>query len=384
MVVELSIGGVIVLAVGLLGVTPPARHEQPWWPLAFRLSWVATRDTPGMYLWLAGGGRFATLGALVLLGGALRRFGRRWALPGGLAMVVYGAWLAVSPMAIDAYPTTYVRPATPYQALSIANGARLYREHCAVCHGVAGYGDGPGARGLAKPPADLTARHTADHTAGDLYWWLTHGIPAGPMPAFGDRLTDEDRWDVVNFLRALASAEQARMLSPVATPPEIVAPDFTYGVGVGPGGTLKEHRGWAMVHLVLFTLPGSVERLAEIDREWARIGRAGARVLTVPMREAESVYRRLGGRAPNVPLVVEGSEEIVATYTTFRRTPAVPGEPPVPDHLEFLIDRQGYIRARWIPGPDGGGWVDVNRLIAEVERLDRETPSAPAPDEHVH
>ena len=46
-------------------------------------------------------------------------------------------------------------------------------------------GDGPGARGLAKPPADLTARHTADHTAGDLYWWLTHGIATGPMPAFG-------------------------------------------------------------------------------------------------------------------------------------------------------------------------------------------------------
>jgi hypothetical protein len=138
------------------------------------------------------------------------------------------------------------------------------------------------------------------------------------------------------------------------------------------------------VHLVLFTLPGSMERLVEIDREWARIGRAGARVLPVPMREAESAYRRLGGRAANVPLVVEGSEEIVATYTMFRRSPAFPGEPPVPDHQELLIDRQGYIRARWIPATDGRGWADVNRLVAEIERLGSETPSAPAPDEHVH
>lgn len=383
-VIELALGAVIVLVVGVLGVTPPARHAQPWWPLSFRLSWEATRDAPGMMLWLMGGGLFATLGAVTFLGAALRRFGRRWAVPLGLGMVGYGAWLALSPMAIDAYPTTYVRPTIPYAALSVANGRQIYREHCAVCHGVAGYGDGPGARGLAKPPADLTARHTADHTAGDLFWWLTHGIRGAPMPAFGDRLGEEERWDAINFLRTLASAEAARTLTPVSSPPAIVAPDFAFGVGVGSGATLKDHRGWAIVHLVLFTLPGSVERLADIDRAWGRLAESGARVLAVPMHDAETLYRTLGGRAPNLAVAVEGSDEIVDTYTMFRRTGTVPGEPPVPPHMEFLIDRQGYLRARWIPGEAGGGWADLSALIAEVQRLDRETPSAPAPDEHVH
>jgi len=57
--------------------------------------------------------------------------------------------------------------------------------------------------------------------------------------------------------------------------------------------------------------------------------------------------------------------------------------PPPPDHLEFLIDRQGYVRARWIPN-EGPGWSVVPRLVAQIQRLAQEPPGAPAPDEHVH
>jgi mono/diheme cytochrome c family protein len=35
-------------------------------------------------------------------------------------------------------------------------GQALYREYCAVCHGEQGKGDGPMARALKSPPADLT------------------------------------------------------------------------------------------------------------------------------------------------------------------------------------------------------------------------------------
>jgi putative copper resistance protein D len=80
---------------------------------------------------------------------------------------------------------------------------------------------------------------------------------------------------------------------------------------------------------------------------------------------------------------VEGSEEIVETYALFRRTLAAEGVPPVPSHMEFLVDRQGYLRARWIPGQDGG-WEDLSRLLHEIGWLDNEAPKAAAPDEHVH
>jgi len=330
---EACLGATILVIVGALGITPPALHTQPSWPFPFRLSWEAQKNLP---------------------------------------------------LAVDAYPTTYLRPAVPYSALSVAKGAHLYEQHCALCHGTNGYGDGTAAPRLSKKPADLTAKHTADHTAGDLFWWLTHGIKASPMPGFGDRLSGEERWDLINFLRALSAAEQARTLGPLVDPePWLVAPDFTFGIGVGPAETLKDHRGWAMVHLVLFTLPGSLPRLEELDRAWNQIGLAGARVLAVPMRDAPQIYRKLGDRAENFPIAVDGNQEIVETYALFRRTLAEEGVPPVPTHMEFLIDRQGYVRARWIPG-ERPGWGEIPRLVKEINLLDKEAPRAPAPDDHVH
>jgi putative copper resistance protein D len=381
---EAALGASILLIVGALGTLPPARHLQPSWPFAVRLSWEAMKDLPGVRLGLTVGGVLVALGALGIIYGLVRRQHRALAVVFGAAAVVYYAPASLSLLAVDAYPTTYLRPAVSYHALSVANGARLYAQHCAVCHGAGGHGDGPGAAGLLRDPADLTAKHTADHTAGDLFWWLTYGIQGSPMPGFRHQLSEEERWDLINFLRALAASELARLMGPVVDPtPWLVAPDFTFGIGVGPADTLKEHRGWAMVHLVLFTLPASLPRLEALDRAWGAIGLAGARVIAVPMRDADHVYRRLGLRATNFPVAVEGGEEIAATYALFRRTPASTGLPPVPPHLEFLIDRQGYIRARWIPG-EGPGWGNIALLLGEIDRLGKETPRAPAPDEHVH
>jgi putative copper resistance protein D len=381
---EAGLGAVVFVVVGLLGVTPPAWHVSPSWPFTVRFSWDANKDRPELLPAMIVASAAAALGMMAIAYGLARWRHRAWAIAIGLVAIGYSGLTPFRYLAVDAYPTTYLRPSVPYSALAVANGARLYSEHCAVCHGVGGYGDGPAARGLSTAPANLTAQHTADHTAGDLFWWLTHGIRGSPMPGFKDRLGEEDRWDLINFLRALAAAEQARWMGPVVeSRPWLVGPDFTFGIGVGTAETLKSHRGWAMVHLVLFTLPGSLPRLEAIDRAWTRIGYAGARVLAVPMRDSDLVYRVLGARAANLPMVVDGSPEIAASYALFRRTPMSPDVPPTPPHMEFLIDRQGYVRARWIPGQDPG-WDDVSRLLAEIERLGREPPGASAPEEHVH
>ncbi len=383
-VAEASLGAAVLLVVGALGITPPALHDQPTWPFAFRLSWDANKDVPGVRLAIGAGVAGALLGAAALGCATVRGRHRPWAIGAGLAL-----WAGVIPvpftyLAVDAFPTTYVRTPIPYQAISIASGARLYQLNCAGCHGEAGYGDGPVIRGVASTRADLTAAHTALHTAGDLFWWLSHGIPGTLMPGFQGHLTEQDRWDLINFLRSLAAAEQARALTPLAEPtPWFAAPDFAFGTGVGTGQALKDYRGRAIVHLVLFTLPRSIPRLEQLDAAAEKIARAGARTVAVPMRDAAWIYRKLGSRAVTFPVAAEGSEEIVATYTVFRRTLAAEGLPAVPAHMEFLVDRQGYIRARWIP-PERPGWDELSRLLAEIERLDKEVPRAPAPDEHVH
>jgi copper resistance protein D len=55
----------------------------------------------------------------------------------------------------------------------------------------------------------------------------------------------------------------------------------------------------------------------------------------------------------------------------------------LPTHLEFLVDRQGYLRGRWIPD-EGGGWGEPAQLMGAIEVLRQEKLVAPPPDLHVH
>ena len=93
----------------------------------------------------------------------------------------------------------------PVAPASIADGQALYQGHCVLCHGASGKGDGPGGLALNPPPADLTY-HTIPgvHTDGQLYYWISHGLPRTAMPAFENLLSETQRWDLVNFIRTLA------------------------------------------------------------------------------------------------------------------------------------------------------------------------------------
>ena len=106
----------------------------------------------------------------------------------------------------------------------------------------------------------------------------------------------------------------------------------------------------------------------------------------VPVGVEQDIYRALGGGAATFPVVVDGATEAATTYALFDRDLAPDGSlrtVAAVGHMELLIDRQGYLRARFLLR-DGGGWSDPERLAAEVGALAREAPRAPAPDDHVH
>ncbi len=136
-----------------------------------------------------------------------------------------------------------------------------------------------------------------------------------------------------------------------------------------------------MVLVVLFTLPESRGRLDQLAGAYREIEFAGTEIVAVPMDADPAIIARLGATPPIVfPVVTDGAAEITPTYALFARA----RESPAPRHAEFLIDRQGYMRARFIPGGGGKGWDDLGTLRTQIRSLDLEQPAVPAPDEHVH
>jgi putative copper export protein/mono/diheme cytochrome c family protein/peroxiredoxin len=382
---EAILGACILLIVGAMSVTPPARHIQPDWPFDFRWNWNALNGTAKIRSQIADARWLGIAGAIGLGFALLRRRPRFRLLGVSLATLGYGGWIAHNAVSIDAYPTTYLRPSVPYNVISVSNGAHFYQETCATCHGVGGYGDGPNGKGLKPRPADLTAKHSADHTAGDLFWWLSYGVKDKPMPGFAASLDEEERWDMINFLRALSAAERARQMSALVEPePWLVAPDFVYGTLNGESRSLKDHRGNNLVMLVLFSLPDSRARLGELEQTFGQLQQKNVKVLLIPKEVSD--MRQLESSIKSLSLVTDGSREAFDAYALFRRSFSEQGtlpDPPVPPHMEFIIDRQGYVRARWIPR-DGPGWDKMENLLRDIDRLNQEKPSAPAPDDHVH
>ncbi len=84
---------------------------------------------------------------------------------------------------------------------SVAEGQTIYAANCAVCHGENGRGDGPTAASLAMSPADLHESHVQDLTDGALFYVITNGRSGTPMPAWEEVLDEDQRWNVVNYLR---------------------------------------------------------------------------------------------------------------------------------------------------------------------------------------
>jgi copper resistance protein D len=385
-IAEVSIGAAILLIVSVMGITPPARHVQPDWPFSFRLDWSNLAASADVRFLANTGGALSIVGIVLLACGFFTRRYRRWIAAAGGIMFVIGVLVASNALSIDAYPTTYARPSVAYNAISVANGMLLYRESCAVCHGIAGYGDGPAAADLKPKPADLTARHTASHTVGDLYWWLSYGIRATAMPGFKESFNEDERWDLINFLRALSNAERARSLAPVSdTDVWLVAPDFAYGTNRGETRTLKDHRADKIVLLVLVSLPESSDHLKLLEKMATRLANTGVEIILVP-QDTEKYASTVTGPASQLPIVTEGNDEIFRTYSLFGQSFETDGNSPealVPKHTEFLIDKRGYIRARWI-AKEGGGWADIENLLQEIATLQNEKSQAPAPDDHIH
>jgi mono/diheme cytochrome c family protein len=85
---------------------------------------------------------------------------------------------------------------------SIAAGQKIYSKTCTMCHGKTGDADGPAVIELNIHPAKLSDPKMATESDGSLFWKITTGKK--PMPAYGKRLSETDRWNLVNYIRTLS------------------------------------------------------------------------------------------------------------------------------------------------------------------------------------
>jgi len=115
-----------------------------------------------------------------------------------------------------------------------ARGAPLYAQHCSVCHGETGAGDGPAGVGMTPPPANLRDAERLDRLSlYAIYNTLGLGVEGTDMPSFADQLDERQRWDLATYIAGLsadpgaAKADKTYNLADLArqTPNEVLAAD---------------------------------------------------------------------------------------------------------------------------------------------------------------
>jgi thiosulfate dehydrogenase len=101
----------------------------------------------------------------------------------------------------------------PVNDTNMLAAVHIYKENCAVCHGLPGQPPTAIVKGMFPDPPQLFEKDqlVTDDPEGVTYWMVTNGIRLSGMPGFGKTLPDTDRWQVTMLLA------QADKLSPAVT-----------------------------------------------------------------------------------------------------------------------------------------------------------------------
>jgi mono/diheme cytochrome c family protein len=110
-----------------------------------------------------------------------------------LSQIDRSYWLSANPL--------------PVTEGNLLRGKEVFLQRCVGCHGVKGDGKGPAAPFLSPPPADFTSADDAccggDTGPGDFYYRILRGWPGTAMENFGERLSVDDIWRVVLFVKTI-------------------------------------------------------------------------------------------------------------------------------------------------------------------------------------
>lgn len=113
----------------------------------------------------------------------------------------------------------HLNPAVPEDEKNFLEGAKVYKENCAVCHGLPGEPRTMIADGMfPKPPQLFKGVGVTDDEAWETYWKVAHGIRMTGMPGFKDRLGETKMWQVSLLLKdadKLPASVKVELTNPV-------------------------------------------------------------------------------------------------------------------------------------------------------------------------
>lgn len=338
--------------------------DQPAWPFARRLSAEMLWIDPGHARRVAITGVCMAMAALLLLAAVVVAVVRKRVfsktslglLSTSVVALVAAPWPAENLLWAPAVPASLHRSVSGFSPASIMRGEALFQKNCQQCHGADARGQGPLASTLGRWPPDLTGGLLWKRLEGELFWRVRHGMRderlaretmPGTSPA---QLTDADIWSVLDYLQARASGQSLHDLGVWERP--VRMPQFALHCRYGGERRSDALKGQRM----LLVLPSK-------DRPTAQ--QEDPRLVTITVGQTQSAAEEAECQSndeqlfPALALLLGESE------------PAAQG-------IQLLADREGWLRARTLPGR--AAWSEDD-LVCRTEPKRSERPQSTTPAE---
>lgn len=121
-------------------------------------------------------------------------------------------------------------PPTPADEANLTQGAAIYTDNCAFCHGVPDTPATRAAKGMFPLPPQLFTHDemVTDDPTGKIFWKVKNGIRMTGMPGFGEMLTETQMWQVSLLLKnadKISPAVKGSLMKPAAAPAPAATPD---------------------------------------------------------------------------------------------------------------------------------------------------------------
>lgn len=256
--------------------------------------------------------------------------------------------------------TIYPLPLGPDAVPDLAEGAALYQQRCAGCHGAGGRGDGPTAVGMKPPPIDFTdAPRARQRSVFALYQIIHQGLDGTAMASYAE-LPEADQWSLALYVSTLAfpaaeaEAGRRRWVSDAAL--RAALPDLDTLAQTSPA-MLSQQLGTEAADAAMAYLRRNPGAVAAAD--------AGRLDLARHQLEASVAAYRAGDRAKARQLALS------AYFDGFE-----PLEPLLATHgallgrVEAAMNRYRVTIARDAPDRDvAAAAANIERLFGEVEAV---------------